>query len=207
MARYTGPVCRLCRRMGEKLMLKGDRCATPRCPLERQATPPGKRFTKRRYKVSDYGLRLREKQKARYSYGIMERQFRRFFTEAERIPGVTGDNLIRLLERRLDNVVYRLNFADSRNQARQLVQHGHFKVNGHKVDIPSYLVKPGDIITWGKRSGEPYRKATQEIGSKPVPSWLSLDNQNLSGQVLTLPIPKEVEAKFDMKKIIEYYSR
>lgn len=210
MARYTGPVCRLCRRTGEKLMLKGERCATPKCSLERRATPPGQRMTRgRRRKVSDYELRLREKQKARYTYGVLEQQFRRLFAKAEKIPGTTGENLMQLLERRLDNVVYRLGFADSRSQSRQLVRHGHLMVNGHKVDIPSFLVKPGDIISWKEKDTktELYKKVAQEIDSKLIPSWLSLDRQDLSGRVLTLPIPGEVGAKFDGKMIVEYYSR
>ena len=208
MARYTGPVCRICRRMGEKLMLKGERCATSKCSVEKRVVPPGQRLT-RRLKASDYGLRLREKQKARYSYGVLEKQFRRTFAQAERMPGMTGDNLLQWLERRLDNVVYRLGFASSRRQARQLVRHGHIELNGRKVDIPSCLVKPGDVITWreGSKTKEVYKKIAQEIGDKIIPSWLSLDKQNLSGRVLTLPSPSEVEAKFDTKMIVEYYSR
>ncbi|MFC1924890.1 30S ribosomal protein S4 [Chloroflexota bacterium] len=210
MARYTGPVCRLCRRTGEKLMLKGERCATPKCSLERRSTPPGQRMARgRRRKVSDYELRLREKQKARYTYGVLEQQFRLFFAKAEKIPGTTGGNLLQLLERRLDNVVYRLGFADSRNQARQLVRHGHLMVNGKKVDIPSFLVKPGEIISWKEKAvkTEIYERVAQEIDSKLIPSWLSLDKKDLSGRVLTLPITSEVDAKFDGKMIVEYYSR
>ena len=208
MARYTGPSCRLCRRVGEKLMLKGVRCATPKCSMERRTTPPGKASRYRR-KVSDYELRLREKQKARYTYGVLETQFRRFFAMARKAPGKTGETLIQLLERRLDNVVYRLGFAESRNQARQLVQHGHIKVNEHKVDIPSFLVKPGDIIAWREEAvkKEIYRRAVQEIDSKVIPGWLSLDKPDLSGRVLTLPTPEEIAAKFDKKMIVEYYAR
>jgi small subunit ribosomal protein S4 len=147
MARYTEAVCRLCRRSGDKLMLKGSRCFGPKCALERRGKPPGHQPSRRR-RLSDRGVQLREKQKARYSYGILERQFRRFFEAAERQAGITGENLLVLLERRLDNVVYRLGFADSRSQGRQLVQHGHILVNGKKVDIPSYLVKEGDTISW-----------------------------------------------------------
>ncbi|HJX70015.1 MAG TPA: 30S ribosomal protein S4, partial [Dehalococcoidia bacterium] len=171
MARYTGPVCRLCRRSGEKLMLKGERCATPKCSLERQVTPPRRHSARRRSRVSDYALRLREKQKARYTYGVLEQQFRRLFAKAEETPGATGENLVQLLERRLDNVAYRLGLADSRSQARQLVRHGHLMINEHKVDIPSFLVKPGDVITWRKRSAktELYQRAAQGIDSKLVP--------------------------------------
>ena len=210
MARYTGPVCRLCRRAGEKLMLKGERCATPKCSMERRTTPPGQRTVRRRpRKLSDYELRLREKQKARYSYGVLEQQFRRLFAKAEKAPGIPAENLTQLLERRLDNTVYRLGFADSRNQARQLVRHGHIMVNERKVDIPSFLVKPGDVIAWREKSikKEPYKKTLQGIDSKVIPSWLSLDKQNLSGRVLTLPVPDEIATKFDGKMIVEYYSR
>lgn len=210
MARYTGPVCRLCRRAGEKLMLKGERCATPKCSIERRTTPPGQRAARRRpRKLSDYALRLQEKQKARYSYGVLEQQFRRLFAKAEKAPGIPAENLTQLLERRLDNTVYRLGFADSRNQARQLVRHGHIMVNERKVDIPSFLVKPGDVIAWREKSikKEPYKKTLQGIDSKVIPSWLSLDKQNLSGRVLTLPVPDEIAAKFDGKMIVEYYSR
>ena len=209
MARYTGPVCRLCRRTGAKLMLKGERCETPKCSLERRAAPPGQQVSRRRRKVSDYELRLREKQQARFTYGVLERQFRLLFAKAKRTPGSTGENLVQLLEMRLDNTTYRLGFADSRSQARQLVRHGHLAVNGHKVNIPSYLVKPGDIITWRERSNktELYKRVAEEIDSKLIPSWLSLDKQDLSGKVLTLPAPIEVAAKFDVKMIVEYYSR
>jgi len=210
MARYTGAVCRLCRRTGEKLMLKGERCATPKCSMERRTTPPGQRAARARpRKLSDHELRLREKQKARYSYGVLEQQFRRLFAKAEKTPGMPVENLTQLLERRLDNTVYRLGFADSRNQARQLVRHGHIMVNERKVDIPSFLVKPGDIIAWREKGikTELYKKALERIDSKIIPSWLSLDKKDLSGQVLTLPAPNEIATKFDGKMIVEYYSR
>jgi len=208
MARYVGPKCRLCRRIGEKLMLKGERCATPKCPLEEGASPPGQRFTRRR-KLSDYSLRLQEKQKAKHIYGILEQQFHRFFTQAKKAPGKTGETLLQLLERRLDNVVYRLGFANSRAQARQLVRHGHILVNGHKTDIPSYLVKPGDVIAWkeGKAKKAFYNKVSQGVETVIVPSWLSLDKESLSGKMLTLPTRSEIEAKFDDKMVVEYYSR
>ncbi|MDW8045820.1 MAG: 30S ribosomal protein S4, partial [Chloroflexota bacterium] len=175
MARYTGPVCRLCRRHGEKLFLKGARCFTPKCSFERRPYPPGQRTTRRR-KISDRGLQLREKQRARVTYGVLEKQFRRYYEEAIRRPGVSGENLVRLLESRLDNIVYRLGFADSRAQARQLVRHGHIAVNGRKLDIPSAHIKEGDTISFpprGQRSA--YDPVVQEtITSKQVPSWLQL---------------------------------
>ena len=208
MARYTGPVCRLCRRSGEKLMLKGSRCLTPKCAIDKRPKPPGQQLGRRR-KLSDRGLQLREKQKARYTYGTLERQFRKLFIQAERQPGITGENLLVLLERRLDNIVYRLGFADSRSQARQLVQHGHIRLNGRKTDIPSCLVKEGDTISWreGSTSTEYYKQLVQSIEAKSVLSWLSLDRQNLVGQVLSLPTPDDIDAIFDGKAIVEYYSR
>ena len=208
MARYASAVCRLCRRSGEKLMLKGSRCFTPKCAMERRAKPPGKQPIRRR-RLSDRGLQLREKQKARYSYGILERQFRRLFGEAERQLGITGENLLVLLERRLDNVVYRLGFADSRSQARQLVQHGHIMLNDRKVDIPSALVKEGDVIGWKERSTKTgyYQQMVPSIESKVIPSWLSLDGEKLVGRVLSLPTPDDIDAKFEGQSIVEYYSR
>jgi small subunit ribosomal protein S4 len=208
MARYTTAVCRLCRRSGDKLMLKGNRCFTPKCAFDRRGKPPGQQPTRRR-RLSDRGLQLREKQKARYGYGILERQFRRFFGEAERQAGITGENLLVLLERRLDNVVYRLGFADSRAQARQLVQHGHFGVNGQRTDIPSCLVKEGDTISWKKGSTKSgyYEQMVQVIESKVIPNWLSLDKEKLVGRVISLPTPDDIEAKFEWQSIVEYYSR
>src|SRR5688500_3042074 len=154
MARYTGPVCKLCRREGMKLFLKGERCFTPKCAIERRNQPPGPHSMRRGRKVSDFGLQLREKQKARRLYGVLERQFRRHFEAAERLPGLTGENLLQVLEMRLDNVVYRMGYADSRAQARQIVRHGHIDVNGHKLDIPSYACKPGDQISLRQSSRE-----------------------------------------------------
>jgi len=172
--------------------------------MERRRRIPG-----RRRRVSDRGLQLIEKQKVRYTYGVLERQFRRIFAQAERQPGITGENLQVLLERRLDNVVYRLGFADSRSQARQIVQHGHIVLNGRKTDIPSCLVKEGDTISWKESSSktEYYKQLIESIQAKSVASWLSLDKQNLVGQALSLPTPDEVDAKFDGKAIVEYYSR
>ncbi len=208
MARYVGAVCRMCRRSGEKLFLKGDRCFTPKCSLDKRPKPPGMQF-RRRPRISDRGMQLREKQKARYSYGMLERQFRKTFAEAERQAGVTGDNLLILLERRLDNIVYRLGFSDSRNQARQLVRHGHITLNNRRTDVPSALVKEGDTIGWRKESAksEYYKQLTQTIEAKTVPDWLSLDKKNLVGQMVSLPTPEGIEAPFNGKTIVEHYSR
>jgi small subunit ribosomal protein S4 len=208
MARYVGAVCRMCRRSGEKLFLKGDRCFTPKCSIDKRPKPPGMQ-PRRRPRISDRGMQLREKQKARYSYGMLERQFRKTFTEAERQAGVTGDNLLILLERRLDNIVYRLGFSDSRNQARQLVRHGHIMLNDRRTDVPSALVKEGDTIGWRKESAksEYYKQLTQTIEAKTVPDWLSLDKKNLVGQMVSLPTPEGIEAPFNGKTIVEHYSR
>jgi small subunit ribosomal protein S4 len=209
MARYTGPVCRLCRRHGEKLFLKGDRCFTPKCSFDRRPNPPGPRPARRR-KVSDRGLQLREKQRARVTYGVLEKQFRRYYAEAIRRPGVSGENLVRLLESRLDNMVYRTGFADSRNQARQLVRHGIISVNGRKLDIPSAHLKEGDSIGFtprGERS-EYYKILKETIKSKNVPSWLSLDSANLTSRVNGAPAVAHGETHlFNENIIIEFYSR
>lgn len=210
MARYTQATCHLCRRVGDKLMLKGERCFTSKCVLEKRSSYSGKRTTgKRRRKVSDRGIQLREKQKARYTYGILERQFHRFFNEAERLPGITGENLLILLERRMDNIVYRLGFADSRSQARQLVRHGHFTLNDHKTDIPSCLVSSGDLIAWRQKSTktEYYKTLCEKIEEKIIPEWLNLDKEKLIGKVLTLPNRNDIDTKFDEKTIVEFYSR
>jgi small subunit ribosomal protein S4 len=206
MARYTEAVCKLCRRCEVKLMLKGSRCFTPKCAMDRQKKGG---FKGRRRRVSDRGLQLTEKQKVRYSYGLLERQFRRVFTTAEKQPGITGENLLVLLERRFDNVVFRLGFADSRSQARQLVQQGHFTLNGHKSSIPSALVKEGDAIGWTPSStkSEYYKQVAANIESKSLVSWLTLDRANLVGRVIALPTPVEVGAEFNSKAIVEYYSR
>jgi small subunit ribosomal protein S4 len=208
MARNIGPACRLCRRSGEKLMLKGDRCFTPKCAVERRPRPPGKSQGQRR-RISDRGIQLKEKQKARYTYEMMEQQFRRFFNIAEKRTGVTGDTLLVLLERRLDNVVYRLGFADSRSQARQLVVHGHIMLGNNVTNVPSALVKTGDKIGWKANSikSEYYKLMIERVESKVLPNWLSLDKQNMIGQVISLPVPADVGAKFSGKAIVEYYSR
>ena len=208
MARYTGAVCRLCRRSGEKLFIKGSKCFT-KCTLDKRSSPPGQQQRGRRRRLSDRGLQLREKQKARYTYGVLEKQFRRLFAEADRMSGITGDNLLVLLERRLDNVVYRLGFAESRPQARQLVQHGHILLNGRKTNIPSCLVKEGDTISWKERSTktEYYKQLLEDIQARSIVSWLSLDKQNLVSQAISLPTTDDIGAEFDGKAIVEYYSR
>jgi len=209
MARYTDPVCRQCRRIGEKLFLKGDRCYTPRCAVDRRKRPPGDNVPRRR-RSSDWAIQLREKQKARFTYGVLERQFRGYFDVARDRQGATGDLLLQLLETRLDNVVYRLSFVDSRRQARQLVNHGHFKVNGRRLDIPSYQVKPGDSISWmGTDDAVPefIETLTDGLPKRPVPQWLRLDPENLAGQVVTEPNLSEIDTGIESRLIVEFYSR
>jgi small subunit ribosomal protein S4 len=213
MARYTGPVCKICRREGEKLFLKGERCFSPKCPFERdRGYPPGEhgrlaRFRRRR--PSDYLLQLREKQKARRIYGLMERQFQRFFREAVRRPGLTGENLLALLESRLDNVVYRLGFADSRAQARQLVQHGHFVVNGRRTNIPSYIVRPQDTIEVREQSRKRtyFKERAQRLDEGTVLDWLSLDADTMTARVLRSPAREDIDTTLKEQLIVEYYSR
>jgi small subunit ribosomal protein S4 len=209
MARYTGPVCKICRREGLKLFLKGDRCFSPKCAVEKRPFPPGMHTQQRRRKQSEFGIQLREKQKAKFLYGVLERQFRRHFEEAERRPGSTGENLLRILEMRLDNVVYRLGFANSRAQARQLVNHGHITVNGHKLDIPSAEVKIGDVIGVSptKRTNEYFKMLSEDIKRREVPAWLSLNPENLTGRVLSAPTRPEIDANVQEQLIVEYYSR
>jgi small subunit ribosomal protein S4 len=208
MARYTGPACRICRRQGDKLMLKGDKCFTPKCPVEKRHTPPGQHTSSRR-KVSEYSLQLKEKQRARSIYGVLERQFKKHFAEAERLPGMSGENLLQILEMRLDNVVYRLGFADSRRQARQLVLHGHITVNGHVTDIASYQVKAGNVISWKEGSTKLvlYQTVVKNIESKTIPSWLSLDRDTMSGRVLAKPSRNDIESAIDERLIVAFYSR
>ena len=209
MARYTDPVCRQCRRIGEKLFLKGERCYTPRCAVDRRKSPPGDNIPRRR-RASEYSLQLREKQKARFAYGVLERQFRKYFQAAREQPGITGDLLLQQLERRLDNVVYRVSFVDSRRQGRQMVNHGHFVVNGKRMDIPSYQVKPGDVIAWKSSNGsrpEFVEALTEGLPKRPVPAWLKLDEANLTGEVLSLPDVSEIDSSVDARLIVEFYSR
>ena len=208
MARYTGPVCRLCRRQGMKLFLKGERCFTPKCAVERRPTPPGDHGQRRR-KVSEYGEHLKEKQKVRSIYGVLERQFRKHFDDAKRQPGATGENLLKLLESRFDNVVYRLGFADSRNQARQLVTHGHFRLNGRRLDIPSAIVRPGDVVSVAPRSknSEYFKIVAETVGKKSAPRWLEVDAAGLSGRVLSAPGREDVESNINENLVVEFYSR
>ena len=207
MARYTDARCRLCRRLGEKLYLKGEKCFS-KCTFDKRPYPPGPRQTRRR-KVSDQGLQWREKQKARAVYGVLESQFRKYYEEAVRRPGVTGDTLLRTLELRMDNVVYRLGFADSRQQARQLVSHGLLSVNGRRTTIPSRILKIGDSVDWttrGKRSTY-HAIVSENVGSKSLPSWLVRDANAMNGRVEQLPEIDEIGAHFNAATIVEYYSR
>jgi small subunit ribosomal protein S4 len=208
MARYTGPVCKLCRREGVKLFLKGDKCMA-KCTLERRNTRPGQHGTGRTRKPSGYAIQLREKQKVRRTYGLLERQFRRHFDVAARRPGRTSENLMQVLEMRLDNMVYRLGFADSRAQARQLVCHGHFAVNGRKTDIPSFIAKPNDVISVRERSKglEYFKTRALLLAQKGVPVWLSLDTDAMTGRVLSLPSRTDLELPFDEQKVVEFYQR
>lgn len=208
MARYKDSVCRLCRREGLKLYLKGDRCYTPRCAVDRRAYAPGQHGQGRK-KVSEYGLQLREKQKARRMYGILEGQFRRYFDKAERQQGVTGENLLRLLERRLDNIIYRLGLGASRNEARQLVRHGHFTVNGRKVNIPSFLVKVGDVIAVRDKSKDSPRvkELMERAADRTPPAWLEFDADPAIGRVVALPARDQIDAPVQEHLIVELYSR
>lgn len=208
MARYTGPVCRLCRREGMKLYLKGDRCYTEKCAVNKRNYPPGQKAQGRR-KVTEYGLQLREKQRARRIYGMLERQFRRYFDVAERQQGITGENLLRMLERRLDNVVYRLGFAQSRSEARQFVRHGHFTVNGKKVNIPSYLIRIGDEIAVAEKDKElPLFAGIAEMAAQNTPpSWLEVDFEKMQGRVLGLPAREDIDVPIQEHLIVELYSR
>jgi len=210
MAKYTGPRCKLCRRQGVKLFLKGDRCYTPKCAMEpnRRPYPPGLK-TRRRRKVSDYALQLQEKQKVRRIFGVLERQFRRNFAAAERRPGATGENLLRILEMRLDNVVYRLGFADSRSQARQLINHGHFAVDGRRTNVSSYEIRVNQVIAVRPESMrlEYFQTLSKEIGRKSIPAWLSLDTAALVGKVLAAPNREDLDPNINEPLIVEYYSR
>jgi small subunit ribosomal protein S4 len=208
MARYTGSVCRLCRREGAKLFLKGTRCYTKKCAFERRPTPPGQHGVRRR-KMGDFGIQLREKQKVRRVYGVLERQFRNYFIQAENSEGITGENLLRSLETRLDNVVFRLGFATSRAQARQLVTHGHFAVNGVATNIPSYVVKPGDKVEVreGHRSREAFKLIRETLKSHTAPEWLSLDAANLAGSIASLPRRDQMPLDLSEQLVVEYYSR
>lgn len=208
MARYTGAVCRLCRREGEKLFLKGERCYSDKCSVARRSYVPGQHGQGRK-KTSEYGLQLRAKQRARRYYGILEGQFHHYFEMAERKQGVTGTNLLRILESRLDNVVYRVGFASSRAEARQLVCHGHFEVNGHRTDIPSYLLKAGDVITVCQKSKDSDKiKAVMEANaSRPSPRWTDVNRETLTAKVINLPEREDIDAPVEEQLIVEFYSK
>ena len=206
MARYTDANCRLCRREGQKLFLKGDRCYSSKCAIERRGYAPGQ-HGQGRSKISDYGLQLREKQKAKRFYGLQETQFRNLFDKAARKSGITGENLLILLETRLDNVVFRLGFASSRKEARQLVNHGHFQVNGKKVNIPSYTVKAGDVITVKEKStNSPKFKEVKEM-TITVPAWMTVDVEKLEGKILSVPTRDEIDTPVAEHLIVELYSK
>jgi small subunit ribosomal protein S4 len=208
MARYTDSVCRICRREGAKLFLKGSRCYTKKCAFERRPSPPGQHGVRRR-KVGEYGLQLREKQKVRKTYGVLERQFRNYFIAAENRPGVTGENLLRSLELRFDNVVYRAGLAPSRAAARQLVNHGHFAVNGRPTDISSFQLKPGDKVEVreSRRTREPFKVAKETLRNHQAPEWLAVDPATLSASIATSPSRDQMPLDLNEQLVVEYYSR
>ncbi|HEX7087844.1 MAG TPA: 30S ribosomal protein S4 [Vicinamibacterales bacterium] len=207
MARYTGPVCRLCRREGMKLFLKGERCYTEKCAIERRNFPPGQHGKTRKAKLAGYGVQLREKQKVKRIYGVLEDQFRRYFETADRTRGITGETLLQLLERRFDNVIYRLGLATSRPQARQLVRHGHFLINGKKVDIPSYSLRAGDVVTVrpSSQKNPAILHAMEEVKGRGIPGWLSFDGT--SGRVVSLPTREQINLPVQEQLIVELYSK
>lgn len=209
MARYTGPVCKLCRRERTKLFLKGTKCFSDKCPIESRNYPPGQHGNSKRSRISDYAIQLREKQKVRKTYGVLESQFRKYFSEASRKTGITGDNLVKLLERRLDNTVYRLGLAPSRKSARQLILHKHFLINGKSVNIPSYLLKPGDSITVRDKSKklEMIHDSMKRIKDNMMMPWLSLDKANLKGVFMKEPDRAEVPFNANEQLIVELYSK
>jgi small subunit ribosomal protein S4 len=209
MARYTGAVCRLCRREGMKLFLKGERCYTEKCAIEKRNLPPGQHGRLRKAKLAGYGLQLREKQKVKRIYGVLENQFRRYFEVADRTRGITGETLLQLLERRLDNVIYRLGLATSRAQARQLVRHGHFLINGKKVDIPSYSLKPGDVVSVRGTSAQnaTIQHAIEEVKGRGIPEWLTFDAGQLTGRVNQLPTREQINLPVQEQLIVELYSK
>ena len=208
MARYTGSVCRLCRREGTKLFLKGDRCLSGKCAVEKRPTVPGQHGNGRK-QVKEYGLQLREKQKAKRYYGVLENQFKGYFEKADKTEGVTGENLLSLLERRLDNVVYRIGLADSRKEARQLVTHGHFRLNGKKVSIPSMIVRAGDVITLreASRSSEKFKALIESLDTRITPKWIELDKGQVVAKIAALPQRDDVDFPFEEHLIVELYSK
>ena len=207
MARYTDAVCRLCRREGMKLFLKGERCYTEKCAIEKRNFPPGQHGKTRKQKIQGYGVQLREKQKVKRIYGVLEDQFRRYFEAADRTRGITGETLLQLLERRFDNVIYRLGLATSRAQARQLVRHGHFQVNGRKVDIPSYSLRSGDVVTIRPTSQKAptILHAIEEVKGRGIPAWLSFDGA--AGKVVSLPTREQINLPVQEQLIVELYSK
>lgn len=209
MARYTGSSCRLCRRENLRLFLKGDRCYGDKCAFERRAYPPGQHGQRRGGKYSDYRIQLREKQKVKRIYGLLERQFRGYYSRAERQKGITGTNLLMLLESRLDNVVYRVGFANSRNQARQLVKHSHFSVNGRRVNIPSYQVRPGDVVEVREKSRKapPILEAMETVVRRGIPSWIELEKENFRGTFKALPNREDLTMPIQEQLIVELYSK
>lgn len=209
MARYTGPVCKLCRREGEKLFLKGSRCVAVKCSFEKKSYAPGQHGVSQRIKLSEYGIQLREKQKVRRIYGILEKQFRNYFAKADQLKGVTGENLLRLLESRLDNTIYRLGFAQSRKQARQLVRHRHFTVNGRLVDIPSYLLRPGDIISVKDKSKKlsVLHDSMRKIRDEEMYPWLKLEKAQIEGTFVDWPNRNDIPIQVQENLIVELYSK
>jgi small subunit ribosomal protein S4 len=209
MARYIGPVCRLCRREDQKLFLKGDRCFSDKCAYDRRQYPPGQHGQGRRRRPSDYGHQLREKQKVKRMYGLLEKQFRGYYFKATRMKGITGENLLSLLERRLDNAVLRCGFAASHSEARQLVRHGHFLINGKKVDIPSYLMSPGDVIEVKEKSRKVQKviDAQANLERSPLPNWIEINKEKFTGKVTQLPVRSDIAADIDEQLIIELYSK
>ena len=209
MARYIGPVCRLCRREGMKLFLKGERCYTEKCAIEKRNMPPGQHGRARKAKMVGYGVQLREKQKVKRIYGVLENQFRRYFEMADRTRGITGETLLQLLERRFDNVIYRLGLATSRAQARQLIRHGHFLINGRKVDVPSYSLKAGDVITVRGTSAQDtaIQHAIEEVKGRGIPEWLTFDPAALTGKIQSLPTRAQINLPVQEQLIVELYSK
>lgn len=209
MAKYTGPSCRQCRREGVKMFLKGDRCFSDKCAIVRRSTVPGQHGAARRGMMKNYGLQLREKQKAKRYYGVLEKQFKNYFVKADAAEGMTGENLLKLIERRLDNVVYRMGLAESRRDARQLVRHGHFTLNGNKANIPSQLVKLGDEIAVKdtSKSLPKFKSLVENIDNKKNPQWLDVDKQNLVAKVVALPAREDVDFEIQENLIVELYSK
>ena len=208
MARYTGPACKLCRREGKKLYLKGERCTSGKCAIDRRNTAPGQHGAAKK-KMGEYGIQLREKQATRRYYGVLEKQFKNYYEEADRKEGMTGENLLILLERRLDNVVFRMGLADSHREARQLVLHAHFTLNGKKVNVPSILVKPGDVIAVkeASRSSAKFKALAESLESKVAPKWLDVDKTNLQAKVVAFPARDDIDFDFNEQLIVELYSK